>query len=89
MQHQLIYVRVVPQDKDRGYMLLVGFDSKVVQSTCDQSTTLGGITRKFLDSTIERLATEYKATEVRDVTAPALQRKLQKLFGEHVTPKEK
>jgi hypothetical protein len=89
MQHQTIYVRVVSQDKDRGFMLLVGFDSKVVQSTCDQYTTLGGITRDSLNAAISRITTDYKATSVRDVTSPELQRKLQKMFGEPVTPKTK
>jgi len=89
MQHQSIYVRVVSQDKDRGYMLLVGFDSKIVQSTCAQYTTLGAITRASLNSAIERMTKEYNAAEVKDVTAPDLKRKLQKLFGEPVTPKAK
>jgi hypothetical protein len=47
-----LYVRVVPQDKDRGYVLLAGYD----------------------------------AAEVRDVTAPAIQKKLAKLFGETASP---
>lgn len=89
MNFQTIYVRVVAQDKDRGYMLLVGFDSKIVQSTCAQYTTLGAITRASLTAAIERMKTEYKASTVKDVTAPDLQRKLQKLFGEDVTPKVK
>jgi hypothetical protein len=89
MNFQTIYIRVVPADKDRGYVLLVGFDSKVVQSTCANYTTLGGITRPILDAAIERMKVEYKASTVKDVTAPTLQRKLQKMFGEEVTPKEK
>ncbi len=89
MNFQTIYVRVVPADRDRGYVLLVGFDSKIVQSTCAQYTTLGAVTRKSLDAAIERMKTEYKASTVKDVTHPDLQRKLQKLFGEEVTPKAK
>ena len=89
MNFQTIYIRVVPADKDRGYVLLVGFDSKVVQSTCANYTTLGGITRPILDAAIERMKVEYKASTVKDVTAPTLQRKLQKMFGEEVTPKAK
>ena len=84
---QRIYVRVVPQDKDRGYKMLVGFDSNLVQASCAQYITLGGITRASLNEAIARMQEVYKASEVQDVTAPALQRKLQKLFGEPVTPK--
>lgn len=87
MNFQTIYVRIVPADKDRGYVLLVGFDSKIVQSNCAQYTTLGAISRKSLDAAVERMKTEYSATTVKDVTAPTLLRKLQKMFGEEVTPK--
>ena len=41
-----LYVRVVNQDKDRGYMLLAGYDGAVVQRTCLSYTTLQGITRE-------------------------------------------
>jgi len=81
-----IYIRVVPADKDRGYVLLVGFDSKVVQSTCASYTTLSGITRVVLDAAVDRMKKQYNASVVKDVTAPTLVRKLQKLFGEDLTP---
>jgi hypothetical protein len=84
-----IFVRVVPQDKDRGYMLLAGFDSKITQATCAKYSTLNVVTRESLNDAISRLKDQYKATEIKDATSPALQRKLQKLFGEPVTPKGK
>lgn len=84
----MLFVRVVPADKDRGYVLLAGWDAKVVQSTCTQSTTLSVITRASLTEAIERLRKSCSCATVRDVTAPALQRKLQKLFGEPVTKEE-
>lgn len=77
-----LYVRVVPQDKDRGYMLLAGFDSKIVQSTCTQYITLNAVTRESLNAAIDLLRTRYGAAEVKDCTAPGLQRKLAKMFGE-------
>lgn len=63
-------------------MLLAGFDTNIVQATCSQYTTLGGITRASLDAAIARMKSMYSASEIRDVTAPAVQRKLAKLFGE-------
>ena len=45
-----IYVRVVPQDKDRGYMLLAGFEPKMVQSTCANYTTWNVLTRDSLNA---------------------------------------
>jgi hypothetical protein len=77
-----IYVRVVPQDKDRGYMLLAGFDSRIVQSTCSDYTTLNVVTRETLNAAIERFRERFGAAEVKDATAPSIQNKLKKLFGE-------
>ena len=82
MNMSQIYIRVVEADKDRGYVLLVGFDNKLVQSTCATYTTLGAISRQVLDAAIERMKAQYNAGVVKDVTAPALMRKLQKAFGE-------
>jgi hypothetical protein len=79
-----LYVRVVPQDKDRGYMLLAGYDSGVVQRTALQYTTLTAVTRDSLNAAIERLRRDNSAKEVKDCTAPAIQKKLAKLFGETV-----
>jgi phosphoribosylaminoimidazole (AIR) synthetase len=81
-----LYVRVVPQDKDRGFMLLAGYDSSVVQRTALQYTTLTAVTRASLNAAIERLRKDNSAKEVKDCTAPAIQKKLAKLFGE--TPEQ-
>jgi hypothetical protein len=77
-----LFVRVVPQDKDRGFMLLAGYDASVVQRTALCYTTLSDPTRVSLDAAIERIRINNSASEVRDVTAPAIQKKLAKLFGE-------
>jgi hypothetical protein len=77
-----LYVRVVPQDRDRGYMLLAGFDSKVVQSTCARYTTLSAVTRESLNEVIDTMRVQFNAAEVRDCTAPNIVRQLKKMFGE-------
>src|SRR3954470_23681772 len=77
-----LYVRVVPQDKGRGYMLLAGYDSSVVQRTALQYTTLTAVTRDSLNAAIERLRKDNSAKDVKDCTAPAIQKQLAKLFGE-------
>ena len=81
-----LYVRVVNQDKDRGYMLLAGYDGAVVQRTCLSYTTLQGITRESLNAAIARMKANHNAAEVKDCTAPAIQKKLAKLFGESTRP---
>ena len=81
-----LFVRVVPQDKDRGFMLLAGYDANVVQRTALQYTTLSDPTRDSLNAAIERIRINNSAKEVRDCTAPAIQKKLAKLFGETTSP---
>lgn len=77
-----LYVRVVPADRDRGFILLCGYDAGVVQRTALSYTTLSNMTRESLNAGIERLRAGHSAKEVKDVTAPAVAKKLAKLFGE-------
>ena len=77
-----LFVRVVPQDKDRGYMLLAGFDSAVIQRTAAQYITLGAPSRASLNAAIDVLRARYNAAEVKDVTASNIAKRLAKLFGE-------
>jgi hypothetical protein len=65
-------------------MLLAGFDSGVVQSTCAQYTTLGAINRVSLDAAIASMKVRFNAAEVKDVTPVGLKRRLAKMFGEPV-----
>ena len=81
-----LYVRVVPQDKDRGFMLLCGYDANVVQRTALQYTTLSTPTRESLNAAIERMRAGNSAKEVKDVTSPNIQKKLAKMFGEVAQP---
>jgi hypothetical protein len=80
-----LYVRVVQQDNKRGFMLLAGYDSKVVQRTCIQYTTLTAVTRDSLNAAVERMRVANSAAAVKDCTAPDIQKKLMKLFGETPT----
>lgn len=77
-----LYVRVVPQDKDRGYMLLAGYDASVVQRTATSYTTLSGLTRESLNEAIARMKKGHNAAEIKDCTASSIQKKLAKMFGE-------
>jgi hypothetical protein len=79
-----LYVRVVPQGKDRDFMLLAGFDSAVIQRTAAQCCSLSAPTRKSLDAAIARMKVTYSAAEVKDVTSPNVVKQLAKLFGEVV-----
>jgi hypothetical protein len=84
-----LYIRIVPQDKDRGYQLLVGFDPALVQRTAVQLTTLSVISRASINAAVDSAKQHYNAVEVKDLTASALQKKLAKLFGEEIAVKAK
>lgn len=82
-----IFIRVITQDRDRGFALLVGYDAKLVQSTAIQIITLSVPSRAGLDQAIAYVKRSYNASEVRDVTATGIVKRLKKLFGE-IEPKE-
>lgn len=77
-----LFVRVVPADKDRGYVLLAGYESNLVQRTALSYTTLNAVTRASLNAAIESMRASHSAKEVKDVTAPNIAKKLAKMFGE-------
>ncbi len=80
-----LYVRVVPQDRGRDYVLLAGYEPGVVMKTAAQYTTLNSPTRDSVNAAIERMKNVLSAKDVKDVTAPAIQKQLAKLFGEVAT----
>lgn len=77
-----IYVRVVPQDRNNGYMLLVGYDSAVVQRTAITYSTISNPTRAYLEATIQRVRDQYTNCNIKDVTSSGITKRLMKLFGE-------
>lgn len=77
-----LYVRIVTQDRDRGYMLLVGYERTIVQRTASQVITLSCITRESLNKMLAHVEKTNNASKIIDVTAPAIHKQLVKLFGE-------
>lgn len=77
-----LFVRVVPQSHNRGYILLCGFESSVTQRTAVQYETLGGITRIMLANAIAAMQQKHKAIAVSDVTSSNIVKKLEKMFGD-------
>lgn len=77
-----MYIRIVPQDRQRGYMLLVSWVKPVVQKTAQQITTLSVLTRASLDEAIAAVTKSYKPASVVDVTPAGIHSQLRKMFGE-------
>ena len=83
MYKSTLYIRVVPQDRDRDFVLLASFDPAVVQRTAAEYSTLTSPTRASLTAAVARLEQRYGA-EIKDVTTPAIAKQLARLFGEVV-----
>jgi len=77
-----MYIRIVPADRDRGYMLLVSWVKPVIQKTATQITTLTVLSRDSLTGAIDAVTLSYKPREVVDVTPPGIHAQLRKLFNE-------
>ncbi len=77
-----MYIRIVPADRDRGYMLLVSWVKPVIQKTATQITTLSVMTRASLEAAVDSATKSYKPASVVDVTPPGIHAQLRKLFGE-------
>ena len=77
-----MYIRIVPADRDRGYVLLVSWVKPVIQKTATQITTMGTPTRASLTAVIDAVTKSYKPREVIDVTPSGIHAQLRKLFGE-------
>jgi hypothetical protein len=71
-----LYYRIVPQERGRGWMLLISWVKPVVQRTCLQLITLQGVTEKSLEERLNHIKNTYGASEVRDETPPAVLRSL-------------
>ena len=81
-----MYIRIVPADRDRGYVLLVSWVKPVVQKTATQISSLSDLSRDSLDAAIARATSSYKPGNVVDVTPPGIHAQLRKLFNESKTP---
>ena len=77
-----LYARVIPADKDRGYVLLLSWEKPVVQRTAIQLSTMGSPTRAELNGLLAAAEQRHKGVVVVDVTELSIQKKLAKLFGE-------
>ena len=78
-----IYVRLVAADKDRGFVLLVGYDNRIVQRTAIQSISISVPTQHYLDAAIERVKANYSASEVRNVTEAGIVKRFEKAAKAH------
>ena len=80
MYASTLYCRVVPQERGRGWMLLVSWEKPVIQRTCIQLTTLSGVTQESLDALKAKIQADYKIIKLDDVTPDNVMKQLQREF---------
>lgn len=80
MYASTLYCRVVPQERGRGWMLLVSWEKPVVQRTCTQLITLSGVTQASLDAIKAKVMVDYRVTKLDDVTPVSVANQLQREF---------
>ena len=82
MKGGTIFVRIVPADRDRGYVMLISWEKPVVQRTCIEVTSLGAISRATIDRVMAQALANHNAAKIVNVTDSGLLKKLAKMFGE-------
>jgi hypothetical protein len=80
MQIGTLFTRVIPQARNRGFMLIAGFDPKLSQKTMVRFITLSDITSLALFEAEKEIAKMLGVEKTEDVTHPAIAKKLNKIF---------
>lgn len=79
-----LYYRIVPADRDRGFVMLLSWDKPVVQRTAFQMSTLGTADEKNIQRVLAEVTRFYKVAGIVDCTEETMKKRLQKLYA----PKE-
>ena len=80
MQVGTLFTRVIPQARNRGFMLIAGFDAALSQKTMVRYITLADITSMALHKAEQEIAKMLGAEKTEDVTKPDVAKKLNKIF---------
>lgn len=80
-----LYVRVVAQERGRGWMLLASWEKPVIQRTCARLLTMSGVTQASLDALKEAMKQEFRVLKVEDVTPDNIVKALQREFKAQAT----
>lgn len=75
-----LFARIVPQARNRGFMLVAGFDSSVNQKTMFRYITLTAVTHSAIGAAFDEIAQMTGALSVQDVTRPDVHKRIQRLL---------
>jgi hypothetical protein len=90
MKGGTLFYRIIPADRDRGYILLTAWSKPVVRISCYTNSSLSYPTRASLNALLASIKATSGAESLSDTTETGIVKKLAKLFGEVpvVTPEE-
>jgi len=75
-----LFTRVIPQARNRGWMMIAGFDPSVNQKTMVRYVTLGNITEELLAKAQAEISKMLGAEKTEDVTKGDVAKKLQNIM---------
>ncbi len=68
MQVGTLYTRVIPQARNRGFMLIAGFEAALSQKTMVRYVTLSSLAIDAISAAMEEVTAMLGAKEIQDVT---------------------
>jgi hypothetical protein len=90
MKGGTLFYRVIPADRDRGYVLLTGWAKPLNRASSYTNSSLTAPSRASLNALLASIKATSGADTLVDATEPGIVKRLAKLFGEVpvVTPEE-
>jgi hypothetical protein len=86
MKGGTLFYRIIPADRDRGYILLTGWAKPIVYASCYTNSSMTVPSRVSLNASLAEIQNRSGAEILVDTTEPGIVKRLAKLFGED-TPK--
>lgn len=80
MQVGTLFTRVIPQARNRGFMLIAGFEAALNQRSMVRYITLADVTSMALFEAERRIQEMLGAERVTDVTDASTRKRLNRIF---------
>lgn len=82
MKGGTLFYRIIPADRDRGYVLLTAWSKPVVRISSYTNSSMSSPSRASLNLMLTSIKATSGAETLVDTTEPGIVKKLAKLFGE-------
>jgi hypothetical protein len=86
MKGGIVYYRIIPADRDRGFVMLASWIKPVVLRTSSYSHTISVVTQANIDRALEKVRYNLNAESYVDQTDPGIAKRLAKIIAASETP---